>query len=156
MDLRMPRMDGLEALRLLRQREGETGRPPTVVIAMTASVLDLDLGPLQQAGFTDLMAKPFPEGELMDKLHRHCGLALAPDLPLSQRETADLSASLAGLDPAWAEAFDRTLILGDREEGMDLLRALADPILAEALSAHLREFRFDILRDLLASRRPHA
>lgn len=156
MDLRMPRMDGFEAVRRLRARERELARPRTVVIAFTASVLDLEFGPLQEIGFDDLMAKPFLESVLLDKLKHHCGLVLRREAPISEGMTDAEQALRIGKQPkTWIESLDRALALGDRRQAMGLLEALPDRALAEALAVPLKEFRFEALRILLAPRRPH-
>lgn len=156
MDLRMPGMDGLEAVRRLREQEGRLALPRTTVIALTASVLDLEARPMLEAGFDDLMAKPFPLSEILEKLHKHCGLALLHESGKASipADSNGIATHIADLDPAWIEAFDRALLLGDREEAMGLLGALKDPALAEAFAAPLKEFQFEALRGLLA-RRPH-
>ncbi|HST82622.1 MAG TPA: response regulator [Kineosporiaceae bacterium] len=56
MDCHMPEMDGFEATRLLREREGSSGRIP--VIAMTAGVLAEDRKRCRTAGMDDFVAKP--------------------------------------------------------------------------------------------------
>ena len=156
MDLRMPGMDGNETVRRLRVREADLGWPRTVVIALTASVLDLELDPFRQYRFDDLMAKPFPESELVEKLHRHCGLDLteaAPAPPVLAE--AELALRAQGLDPAWVKSFDHLLVLGDRAEAQALLELLPDRALAEGFALQLKEFRFAALRRMLAGRRCH-
>jgi CheY-like chemotaxis protein len=157
MDLRMPGMDGNEAVQRLRDRESELGRPRTVVIALTASVLDLERDPLQETRFDDLMAKPFPERELMEKLHRHCGLEMAKESPIPILfDEVEMASRIEALDPEWIMTFDQTLLVGDRAEAHDLLDLIPDRALAESFALHLKEFRFEALRKILASRRSHA
>ena len=157
MDLRMPGMDGYEALRRIRDREADLGRPRTVVIALTASVLDVDLDPFHEATFDDLMAKPFPERELVDKLHRHFGLELARAAPPPHAlAEAELAPRIRALDPAWVRLFHQTLVAGNRAEALDLLDHLPDRVLAEAFAPHLKAFRFDAVRRILAPEPTHA
>jgi len=150
MDLRMPGMDGYEALRRIRSREADLGRPRTVVIALTASVLDVDLDPLREATFDDLMAKPFPERELVDQLHRHFGLEVAraaPPPPVLAE--AELAPRIRALDPAWIRSFHQTLVAGNRAEALDLLEVLPDRALADSFAPHLKAFRFDAVRRII-------
>lgn len=57
MDLQMPRMDGLEATRRIRQSESETGRHIPVV-AMTAHAMRSDKDRCLAAGMDDYLTKP--------------------------------------------------------------------------------------------------
>jgi hypothetical protein len=157
MDLRMPGMDGSEAARRLRAREAELGRPRTVVIALTASVLDIERDLLQESRFDGLMAKPFPESELMDMLHRHCGLGIARSAPAPPALTeAEMAVRVEGLDSPWVRAFDQALLVGDRAEAQELLGLIPDRALAECFFQQLKEFQFEALRRVIASGRSHA
>lgn len=55
MDIRLPGMDGIEALHVLRSDPKTAGIP---VIAVTASVMSGDLGRIKEAGFDGFVAKP--------------------------------------------------------------------------------------------------
>ncbi len=64
LDIRMPVMDGLEACRIIRQREKDaTEHIP--IIAVTADVLDHAPQRCLDAGFDSYLAKPFPPAELI-------------------------------------------------------------------------------------------
>ena len=69
MDMRMPVMDGFEAIRRIKvhQREHETARK-TPVIAVTASTLDLDRKEIMKTGTDSYLGKPFRENELFDAI----------------------------------------------------------------------------------------
>jgi CheY-like chemotaxis protein len=66
MDMRMPGMDGIEATRRWRAREGAGGRIP--IIAMTANVLQEDRDLCIEAGMDDFIGKPVHLDELRDKV----------------------------------------------------------------------------------------
>jgi CheY-like chemotaxis protein len=72
MDVQMPEMDGLEATRLIRQRESETGRRVPIV-AMTASALKGDRERCLEAGMDEHIAKPIRTSELFAVLARIAG-----------------------------------------------------------------------------------
>jgi CheY-like chemotaxis protein/HPt (histidine-containing phosphotransfer) domain-containing protein len=59
MDCEMPVMDGLEATRLIRQREKQQGRPRATIVALTAHAADQDRSRCLEAGMDDYLGKPF-------------------------------------------------------------------------------------------------
>ncbi|MFT3998034.1 MAG: ATP-binding protein, partial [Asticcacaulis sp.] len=59
MDVQMPGMNGLEATRLLRQNEVQTGRARVSVIGMTAHALAGDRERCLDAGMDEYITKPF-------------------------------------------------------------------------------------------------
>jgi len=58
LDLNMPGMNGFEALRLLREREGAAGRAPIPVIAVTGYTSESDRLRCLMAGFAEQLSKP--------------------------------------------------------------------------------------------------
>lgn len=68
MDVQMPRMDGPTATRRLREREIETGRPRTPVIALTANVMSYQVAEYMKAGMDACVAKPLQLTELLDAM----------------------------------------------------------------------------------------
>jgi CheY-like chemotaxis protein len=58
MDVHMPVMDGVEASRIIRERERRTGRPRTPIIAVTASVLSHERTVYAEAGMDAVVPKP--------------------------------------------------------------------------------------------------
>ena len=66
MDVRMPRMDGLETARRLREAHGMCSDVP--IIALTANSSDTDRKNCFDAGMNDFLAKPVEPRELLDKI----------------------------------------------------------------------------------------
>jgi CheY-like chemotaxis protein len=64
MDVQMPKMDGLEATRIIKKRFPT--RP--FIIAMTANALQTDLQICIDAGMDDYISKPFKLDDLVSKL----------------------------------------------------------------------------------------
>jgi CheY-like chemotaxis protein len=58
MDLQMPVMDGLTAIREIRRHETETDRPRTPVLAVTANALSEHVAASKEAGADRHIAKP--------------------------------------------------------------------------------------------------
>ncbi len=66
MDVQMPKMDGLEATRMIKKSLPK--RP--VIIAMTANALKTDVDTCKNAGMDDYISKPFKLDELVKKLEK--------------------------------------------------------------------------------------
>ena len=81
MDVQMPVMDGPTATRLIRQREGEAGRPRTPIIALTANALSHQVERYRADGMDDFVAKPIEVARLLEALEN----AFAQTPPVEQR-----------------------------------------------------------------------
>ena len=68
MDRQMPVMDGLTATRALRAWEKSIGRPPTPIIALTASALKGDRETCLAAGCTAYLTKPIKQDVLLQAI----------------------------------------------------------------------------------------
>jgi PAS domain S-box-containing protein len=68
MDCQMPEMDGLEATRTIRRREGRNRHTP--IIAMTANVMEEDRERCLKAGMDDFISKPIASQALAAMLNR--------------------------------------------------------------------------------------
>jgi CheY-like chemotaxis protein len=71
MDVQMPEMDGLEATRLIRQAEFDSGsKQRTLVIALTAHAMAGDEQTCIRAGMDGYLSKPLDPRMLTDALNR--------------------------------------------------------------------------------------
>ena len=111
-DLRMPRMDGTEAVRRIRGLEG--GREAKIVV-VTASAFASERDGVMAAGVDDFIRKPYRPSELFDCMARHLGLRRVfmrsqeepRRVPLSQEDfetlprelVAELRSAIVRLDP---------------------------------------------------------
>jgi signal transduction histidine kinase/DNA-binding response OmpR family regulator len=84
MDVHMPVMDGLEATRFIKA--SPMGRD-TVIIALTADVLDGQRLIVLDSGMDDFLSKPCREGELLEKIRSHLGLVYVYDEETNQGQT---------------------------------------------------------------------
>ena len=84
MDRQMPVMDGLTATRAIRAWEQANQRPPTPIIALTASALKGDRETCLAAGCTAFLTKPIKQDALLQAIKEH-SIAVQP---LSNEESS--------------------------------------------------------------------
>lgn len=65
MDIQMPRLDGFDALALLKQQEQTANIP---VIAVTGNAMPHDLEKIEKTGFNSTINKPYKIDELLDTI----------------------------------------------------------------------------------------
>lgn len=114
MDLRMPGMGGVEAIRRLRAAGSRA-----VIVAFTASGFDELEQEARAAGANDVLFKPYREADLLERLAQLLGLRLRFD---PEPERGERAGAVAGATPSLAEQ----------------LRAVPAPLLAELREAALR------------------
>ena len=68
MDIQMPKMDGYEATRQIRQLEQDEGRKRTPIVAMSANAFSEDVSKAYRAGMDDYITKPFGTVELLARI----------------------------------------------------------------------------------------
>ena len=71
MDCQMPGVDGLEATRVIRERESEGERIP--IVAMTANVMQGDRDRCLEVGMDDYISKPFSVSVFIEKTRAWLG-----------------------------------------------------------------------------------
>jgi CheY-like chemotaxis protein len=160
MDIRMPVMDGLEAVR--RIRATQTGAE-TKIIALTAHALDEESKPILAAGCDDLVRKPFREQELFDVLARHLRLKFIYEKAPLQKSTPE--APGLALRPERLEALPAELLRDLRQAVIELdtdrTQALIgqvnerDASLGRALNTLATQFDFEGLLKLLEREPSH-
>jgi CheY-like chemotaxis protein/HPt (histidine-containing phosphotransfer) domain-containing protein len=82
MDRQMPVMDGLAATRAIRDWEKVNHRPPTPIIALTASALKMDRDECLAAGCTAHVTKPIKREVLLEAIKEHS--MVAPPSPKAE------------------------------------------------------------------------
>jgi CheY-like chemotaxis protein len=70
MDIQMPIMDGVAATRAIRQRERETGRAFTPILAVTANAMTHQVAEYQAAGMDGMVPKPIDIAALFQAMER--------------------------------------------------------------------------------------
>jgi CheY-like chemotaxis protein len=89
MDIQMPVMDGLEAIRTIRAREQKHGLAHTPIIALTASALDEDVRHTLEAGADLHVSKPIRKATLVAAVEK--SVCSSPALAIA-RNSSDAAA----------------------------------------------------------------
>lgn len=71
MDLQLPKLNGLEATRMIRQLEVEKGKRHIPIVALTAWCRPEDRGFCMEAGMDDYLPKPIHKNELYSMVAKH-------------------------------------------------------------------------------------
>ncbi len=99
MDRQMPVMDGLTATRTIRAWEKANGRPPTPIIALTASALKGDREMCLAAGCTAFLTKPIKQEVLLQAIKERSIIVL----PSSKDESSRLDTILVRAKPKFED-----------------------------------------------------
>ena len=99
MDRQMPIMDGLTATRTIRAWEQANDRPPTPIIALTASALKGDREMCLAAGCTAFLTKPIKQEVLLQAIKERS--IVAP--PSSKEESSRMDTILVRANPKFAD-----------------------------------------------------
>ena len=107
MDVQMPEMDGLEATRLIRERQQDKTRFPNykssiIIVAMTANAMPGDREKCLAAGMDDYLAKPVRPEDVRKIIERWATAATAPE-PAGPTVAQTATATL-GTQPSPASA----------------------------------------------------
>ncbi len=153
MDLRMPVMDGYEATRQIKAKpEGQK----TVIIALTASALQEEEQAVFDAGFDDILHKPFKAADLFEKMAVHLGVrylyktsepqANSP----SQRQQFLTPDELNVMSSEWVQHLHQAAVRGDDAWMNELVSQIpaSHSELATALTTLIEDFRFDTILNL--------
>jgi response regulator RpfG family c-di-GMP phosphodiesterase len=152
MDMRMPVMDGYEAVGQIRQCPGGDTVP---IIAITASAFREQRPEILAAGCDGMVIKPFREHEIFETMARLLDIqfryeekakAVTPQEKIHL--TAEMLADLPG--ELLQELREATLVL-NREAALEVISRIADhaPELGTGLKALVDDYQMVELRDLL-------
>ncbi|WP_282611108.1 hybrid sensor histidine kinase/response regulator [Pelagibius sp. Alg239-R121] len=156
MDLRMPEMDGFQAIERIRSLPGRTKVP---IIAVTAHAFEEERQETLRRGADDVLCKPLNAQLLLEALQRHLGAEYTYD---EAPKTAKLAESVTARIEEYRQA-SRSLPKGVAEnmriavekldiKGMEaLIGSLPseDEDFAEVLRQLVDDFEWEILADLL-------
>ncbi len=171
MDMRMPIMNGQEAVEKLRaleaqQHEAEPHgaqnpprKPRTKVIALTASAFAEQRQEMMAAGCDDFIHKPFKVQEIFEKIARHLNVdylyqALSDDSTAQALSTAEPQTLqptlLQGPSSDWIERLHWAAVHGNDLQIVKLTEDIAanHPALAKILKRLAENFQFDKITDV--------
>lgn len=153
MDMWMPVMDGYDATKQIKAAaNGET----TVVIAMTASMMEEERTATLSAGCDDFLRKPFRETEIFTMLTKHLGVQFVyeEEPPAAVTPNAeDIAELLAQVPPALLEQLRYATIRSE----IALIRNVIDdirthqPAAADTLSAWANNFQYEKILNALSA-----
>jgi response regulator RpfG family c-di-GMP phosphodiesterase len=153
MDMRMPVMDGYEAVRQIRRRPGGEKLP---MVAITASAFRNQRPEILAAGCDDMVFKPFREHEIFEVMARFLGVEYVyaePDDAAAPIGDGELTAAmLAELPSELLRDLDQTTLVANREAIFKVINRIAEhaPETAEHLRALVHNFELERIRELLA------
>ena len=172
MDLYMPQLDGYEATQKIRAHQAtENANHQTVIIALSASVLDHMRDEVTEIGFDDYVCKPFQINEIFEKMREHLGVeyqyadesASPENLEIDAEDSltaveawqaekiSTIQTRLKSQPSTWQRDFTKA-VLGARERN---IRALIDQLpdeqqdLADLLRRCVNQLKFDVLAQLV-------
>ena len=143
MDLRMPRMDGIQALKHLRSQAATAQLP---VVAVSASSLTMRRDDFLSAGFDEAVSKPFMLTDIVATLTQLLGVHLIDTPNMARQDPAPTSGNFH-LPAALRHALLETAELGELTKAQRLLDAWqaegGDAEAVELLRQLLRRFDWD-------------
>jgi len=156
MDLLMPVLDGFETTRRIKASPAGSD---TVIIALTATVLEESQRAILVAGAADLLGKPMEESQLFDKMHAHLGIQFLYETASPNGTSSAVvvvpespAESVAKLPPVLRSAMHDAIVNGDLEGFEAQLKEVVvlDPALAGFLRPLAEQYDYDHLIGLLA------
>jgi len=160
MDLRMPEMDGCEAMRRLRASEGGT---EVRIVGVSASAFEEDRREALAAGADDFLTKPFREEVLFEKIGRllEVEFELAEETPSGTAPGRGVEArglttdALAVLPGGFARGMRDAVVKADYDRMIGLIDGIAgrDEPVARELRGLVERYEYNALLNLLPMER---
>jgi signal transduction histidine kinase/CheY-like chemotaxis protein len=155
MDMRMPVMDGYEATKYIKSHvKGHA----TVIIALTASVLEEEKVVVLSAGCDDFMRKPFKESTIFHILNKYLGVTYIYE-EIAESQAVKFSEKLTSEDlqimpQEWLEKLLKATLEADDEKVLQIIKELptTEVKLTKGLTKLVNQYQFEQIMDLIESR----
>ncbi len=152
MDMRMPVMDGYEATKYIK---GHVKGSATVIIALTASVLEEEKAIVLSAGCDDFMRKPFKEEAIFYMLHKYLGVNYIyqeiPKYQIDQRSAILTLEDLKIMPQDWLERFMQANLEADAHQALMIMQEIpqTETKLIKGLNKLIYEYEFERIINLI-------
>ncbi|MGD8264388.1 MAG: response regulator [Desulfobacterales bacterium] len=155
MDMRMPVMDGYEAVRQIRMQSGGDKLP---IIAITASAFHEQRQEILAAGCDDMVIKPFQAHEIFETMARLLDIQYRyaeEGEEVTRKEKINLTIEmLADLPDELLRELRETTLALNREAALEVIARMADqpPEVAAGLKGLVDNYQMVEFRDLLGGK----
>jgi signal transduction histidine kinase/DNA-binding response OmpR family regulator len=164
MDIRMPRMNGYEATRIIRNAERQYSRSPSIIIALTAMIFKEDAHQILAAGYDAVLYKPFQINELFETLQHYLKLeyryqepstaSKATQIDSQDYDPEELITQLHTMPDDWIQALQQATLRCDDVEVTRLIKQIdsSQELLIAELKRSIDLFHFDQILELIDDR----
>jgi signal transduction histidine kinase/CheY-like chemotaxis protein len=155
MDIRMPVMDGYKATQYIKSN---LNHKQTVIVAITASVLEEEKSAILAAGCDNFIRKPFKYQTIFEVLAKHLGVKYVyADQDLESPKNGFLETKLTSeifkiMPQSWMIKLSEAALEADSDRVMRLIQEIpeSETFLIQSLTKLLRQFQFEKILDLIA------
>ena len=156
MDMRMPIMNGYEAIAKIRKKESQLKSDSCTIIALTASVFNEERQPILDVGANEIVNKPFQELVLLNKIKQYLNIdfiyqeIMPPADNLSSTKTLneeEIINILQTISVDWVSQLHRSAIRLDEQKVFELIAEIEGEaqLLANILNNLVDELKFDAI-----------
>ncbi len=157
MDMRMPKLDGYEATRRIRQLELSNPELPSVsIVALTATVFEEERKDIFAVGCNDIVYKPFREEVLFEIINKHLRVQYVyENEPLKKNQIAflqlnEVKCKLSLMPNEWREQLKEAAVSAREKNILNLIKQIPQEhfSLAQALNRMLDNLAFSDIINL--------
>ncbi|XPS39317.1 ATP-binding protein [Aliarcobacter butzleri] len=142
MDILMEDLDGLETIRIIREKQNGVNIP---IIALSANVFEDDKKQAIKAGANDFLPKPVEEKEILQILQKYLKLEFEYE---EKEQINEISQELKNLPKEFLQKLNEEVLLMNNDEILNLIKEYN---LSEKLQNHIKnlinEFKYQELLD---------